>query len=72
MLGRIVGDISEDTFVGWNGPTAWTVRILERYHAETELDEEDVDQLIILLLKAKREMLEEKKEYERKEKEKCT
>lgn len=61
-----IGNISEDTFVGWEGPTAWTVNIVERYHSETELDENDVDRLIELLKKAKEEMLKAKTAYYKK------
>lgn len=62
-----IGNLHEDTFVGWTGPTAWTVNIIERYHSETELDEDDVDALIELLQKAKKEMLKAKEEYQEKD-----
>jgi hypothetical protein len=63
---HIIGDISEDTFVGWTGPHAWTVNIMERYHSMTELNENEVDDLIGLLKEARQKMLEEKKAYQEK------
>jgi len=57
---KVVGNISEDTFVGWTGAAAWTVNIWERYHGFTELNEDEVDRLIGMLKQAKSEMISSK------------
>ena len=69
---HMIGNISEDTFVGWTGPHVWTVNIKERYHPMTELNEDEVETFIELLREAKKEMLEAKEAYNKKEGTTCT
>lgn len=48
-----IGHVGEDTHVGLVFSTAWTIRVKERYHDQSELSPEQAGELISLIEDAK-------------------